>query len=292
MQPKAVHLPEVEDVNALEPTGERLLTDDFNDNTIEHLHRYAFALQLCKGKDVLDIASGEGYGSNLIAGVAKSVLGVDISKAAVCQARMKYERRNLKFIEGSASDFPVESSAIDVVVSFETIEHHSHHAEMMAEIKRVLRAQGMLIISSPDKLNYSEIPHIRDPFHVKELYREELRALVKEYFDHVLMLSQRLVYGSLIAPEQDSRGFTEFWGDYHEVCASESLQRPVYNVCLASDSDLPPVALSFYDGSMVLEDLRKSLAEQRDDNLKYLLASPSYRLGRALTWPLRKLVGR
>src|SRR6266567_539993 len=117
MQPKAVHLPEVEDVNALEPTGERLLTDDFNDNTIEHLHRYAFALQLCKGKDVLDIASGEGYGSNLIAGVAKSVLGVDISKAAVCQARKKYERRNLKFIEGSASDFPVESSAIDVVVS-------------------------------------------------------------------------------------------------------------------------------------------------------------------------------
>src|SRR5205809_4791883 len=83
MQPKAVHLPEVEDVNALEPTGERLLTDDFNDNTIEHLHRYAFALQLCKGKDVLDIASGEGYGSNLIAGVARSVLGVDISKEAV-----------------------------------------------------------------------------------------------------------------------------------------------------------------------------------------------------------------
>ncbi len=282
----------VKTVGPLADNGERLLTKEFNDNTIEHLHRYAFALPFCKGKDVLDIASGEGYGSNLIAGVAKSVIGVDISKEAVSRARTKYRRTNLTFIEGSVNNVPVDSAAIDVVVSFETIEHHSHHAEMMAEIKRVLRAQGMLIISSPDKLNYSEIPHSKNPFHVKELYREELHSLVKEYFGNVLLLSQRLVYGSLIAPEQDSRGFTEFWGDYHEVCASESLQRPVYNVCLASDSDLPPVALSFYDGSMVLEDLRKSLAEQRDDNLKYLLASPSYRLGRALTWPLRKLVGR
>ena len=282
----------VKAVSQLADNGERLLTEEFNDNTIEHLHRYAFALPFCKGKDVLDIASGEGYGSNLIAGVAESVLGVDISKEAVSRARTKYRRTNLKFIEGSVSNVPVDSSAVDVVVSFETIEHHSQHAEMMAEIKRVLRAHGMLIISSPDKLNYSEIPNSRNPFHVQELYREELYSLVKEYFVNVSMLSQRLVYGSLIAPEQDSRGFTEFWGNYDEVCASESLQRPVYNVCLASDSDLPPTALSFYDGSKVLDDLRKSLAERREDNLKYFFASPSYRLGRALTWPLRKLVGR
>ena len=282
----------VKAVGPLADTGERLLTEEFNDNTIEHLHRYAFALPFCKGKDVLDIASGEGYGSSLIAGVAASVLGVDISKEAVSRARTKYRRTNLTFIEGSVNNVPVGSAAVDVVVSFETIEHHNHHAEMMAEIKRVLRAQGMLIISSPDKLNYSEIPNSKNPFHVKELYREELYSLVKEYFGNVVMLSQRLVYGSLIAPEQDTRGFTEFWGDCNEVCSSESLQRPVYNVCVASDSDLHPVALSFYDGSKVLDYLRKSLAEQRDDNLKYFLASPSYRLGRALTWPLRKLVGR
>ena len=282
----------VKAVSQLADNGERLLTGEFNDNTIEHLHRYAFALPFCKGKDVLDIASGEGYGSSLIAGIAASVLGVDISKDAVSQARTKYRRKNLTFIEGSVSNVPLDSSAVDVVVSFETIEHHSQHAKMMAEIKRVLRAPGMLIISSPDKLNYSEVPNNKNPFHVQELYREELYSLVKEYFGNVIMLSQRLVYGSLIVPEQDSRGFTEFRGDYDEVCASESLQRPVYNVCLASDSDLPPMALSFYDGSKVLDDLRKSLAARREDNLKYFFASPSYRLGRALTWPLRKLVGR
>ena len=279
-------------VGQLPDTGERLLTEEFNDNTIEHLHRYAFALPFCKDKDVLDIASGEGYGSSLIAGVATSVLGVDISREAISRARAKYRKTNLTFIEGSVSTVPLDSSAVDVVVSFETIEHHSQHAEMMAEIKRVLRSHGMLIISSPDKLNYSEIPNSRNPFHVKELYREELYSLVKEYFGNVVMLSQRLVYGSLIAPEQDTRGFKEFWGDCNKVCSSESLQRPVYNVCLASDSDLHPVALSFYDGSKVLDDLRKSLAERRDDSLKYFQASRSYRLGRALTWPLRKLVRR
>src|SRR5712691_5890216 len=97
---------------ALEPTGERLLTGDFNDNTVEHLHRYAFALPFCKGKHVLDMTSGEGYGSNLIAGVVRSVRGLDISKEAVSRARTKYRRTNLKFIEGSVSNVPVDSSAV------------------------------------------------------------------------------------------------------------------------------------------------------------------------------------
>lgn len=279
-------------VNQLADTGERLLTDNFNENTIEHLHRYAVALHLCRDKDVLDVASGEGYGSGLIAGVARTILGVDISGEAVSRAKAKYRMASLDFIEGSASDLPLESSVMDVVVSFETIEHHEDHAEMMAEIKRVLRPGGVLIISSPDKLNYADLPNTSNPFHVKELYKEEFHSLVKEYFDNVEMLSQRLVYGSLIAPEDSARGFAEFWGDHYHVYSSANLGRSMYNVCLASDSELPLLPVSLYDGWQVIDVLRQSLEQQRQKDLKALLASPSYRLGRTLTWPLRKLFGK
>ena len=135
-------------------TGERLETHESGQGMLEHLHRYGVALEFCRHKDVLDIASGEGYGSNLLAKVARNITGVDISADTVREASEKYATRqkNLQFIEGSAAAIPAKAASFDVVVSFETIEHHDKHEEMMAEIKRVLRPGGMLIISSPDKL--------------------------------------------------------------------------------------------------------------------------------------------
>jgi len=61
----------------------------------------------------------------------------------------------------------------DLVVSFETIEHHDEHEQMLAEVKRVLKPDGMAIISSPDKAIYTDKPEYHNSFHVKELYREE-----------------------------------------------------------------------------------------------------------------------
>src|SRR5438132_73020 len=84
------------------PTGERLVTGTgrLHDVVVEHLHRYALASMLCKNKSVLDVASGEGYGSNLLAMTAKSVVGVDISPEAVTHATAKYNRPNLRFLSG------------------------------------------------------------------------------------------------------------------------------------------------------------------------------------------------
>ena len=133
-------------------TGERYVPGIKGDIEIEHLHRYALALELSKGKNVLDIASGEGYGSYLLSMLAKSVVGVDISKEAILHSSMKYIKSNLTFLCGSADRIPCESHSFDLVVSFETIEHHDKHEEMLQEIKRVLKPDGILILSSPEKL--------------------------------------------------------------------------------------------------------------------------------------------
>src|ERR1035438_3461036 len=108
-------------------TGERLETHIYNYNTIEHLHRYAMATQLVTDKIVLDIASGEGYGSNLLSKFSKKVYGVDISAETIELASKKYLKNNLQFKVGSTSNIPIPDNTIDVVVSFETIEHHNQH---------------------------------------------------------------------------------------------------------------------------------------------------------------------
>jgi SAM-dependent methyltransferase len=276
----ASHLPD---------TGERLHTDVCDDNTLEHLHRYGLALDFCRGRRVLDIASGEGYGSNLLASVAESVRGVDISDEAVSHARLKYGRPNLEYLQGSADAIPLPDASIDTVVSFETIEHHDRHAEMLAEIKRVLRPNGVLVISSPDKLNYTDIPGVINPFHVKELYREEFHALVRANFVNVWALSQRVVYGSLVAPEGGTEGFREYWGSFEEVHAERHLRSPMYNLCVASDAELPPMHASYYDGQKVFEAV---VEDVRLKAARAVMESRAYRLGRALTWPARVLLGR
>ena len=122
---------------------------DHGDIELEHLHRYAIARDLAYGKDVLDIACGEGYGSELLATVARKVTGVDISEEAIAHAARKYVRPNIAFAVGSCACIPLAEANVDLVVSFETIEHHDRHLEMMQEIGRVLRPTGVLIISSP-----------------------------------------------------------------------------------------------------------------------------------------------
>ncbi len=132
-------------------TGERLETFVLNETTVEHLHRYGIVMPFIEDKTVLDIACGEGYGSKLLSSKALKVIGVDIDLETIEKASKKYGSSNLTFIQGSADKIPVKDGSIDTVVSFETIEHHDKHNEMMNEIKRVLKPGGILIISSPEK---------------------------------------------------------------------------------------------------------------------------------------------
>ena len=158
-------------VEPLEFTGERFTPGTPGEIEHEHHHRYLFALQLCEGRDVLDVASGEGYGSAILATVARSVVGVELVPEIVEHARRSYARENLSYRVGSAVKLPLDAASVDVVVSFETLEHFAEHEEFMAEVKRVLRPVGALVMSSPVRGVYS--PGNPNAYHVRELTRAE-----------------------------------------------------------------------------------------------------------------------
>lgn len=222
----------------MEYTGERFVPEQQGNIELEHLHRYLCAAELSSQKDVLDIASGEGYGSSILARMARSVVGVDISEGAIRHAQQKYRRQNLEYRVGSAAQIPLADASVDLVVSFETIEHHDQHEAMMSEIKRVLRPGGLLVMSSPDKRVYSEIPGFSNPYHVKELTRGEFESLMKASFANVSMYGQRIVYGSALLAEEGGQ-IVSFAKDQGEVKRGVGLVDPMYLIAVASDSELP-----------------------------------------------------
>jgi 2-polyprenyl-3-methyl-5-hydroxy-6-metoxy-1,4-benzoquinol methylase len=278
-------------------TGERYLPRDMAGNIeLEHLHRYAIACELAHGKVVLDIASGEGYGSNLLAQAAQFVIGVDISREAIAHAKHLYRRDNLDFRHGNCAAIPVADHSIDLAVSFETIEHHDQHEEMIAELKRVLKPDGMLIISSPDKLHYSDIPGYKNEFHVKELYFDEFRALLAAHFRHLKFQGQKVHYGSLVLPIDTYLGdFQTFAGTPEAVTNAKGIVHPVFFIALASDAELPSTSSSIFDGTAafagLLEQYTTRLGEtqnqldQATQKLNITLNSIYWRI----TYPLRLL---
>jgi len=169
----------------LEFTGERYVPGTTGEIAHEHWHRYAFARRFVAGRRVLDVACGEGYGSALLSEAAAKVVGVDIDAATLAHARSAYkDRPNVEFIEGSASQLPVADASVDVVVSFETIEHldAADQPKMLAEFARVLASDGLLILSSPNRPQYSDARSYVNPFHRHELDRDELAALLAPHF--------------------------------------------------------------------------------------------------------------
>ena len=170
-------------------TGERYVPElDMDDEiSIYHMQRYISIKDICKDKDVLDAASGEGYGSRILSEVAKTVKGIDISEEAVINANTKYANDSLNYYVASVGELPFENDSFDVVVSYETIEHVDENIQQkfILEIERVLRDDGILIMSSPDKKNYSDIPNFNNEYHVHELYYDEFVDLLKSRFDFV-----------------------------------------------------------------------------------------------------------
>jgi len=254
-----------DDKQSLPWTGERYLPDVHGGIELEHLHRYLFARQFATGKRVLDIASGEGYGSALLAQSAASVVGVDIAAEAIEHASGKYQAHNLEYKLGSCSAIPLPDSSVDVVVSFETIEHHYEHDEMMREIKRVLVPGGLLVISSPDKLEYSDRPGYSNEYHVKELYRDEFVALLEHNFAHHVIAGQRLLYGSAILGEEECSRLRSYDLDDESLLATPGISRAVYLVAVASDGELPVLESGVLQQKISESDAVRDYAKQVDD---------------------------
>jgi SAM-dependent methyltransferase len=229
-------------------TGERLTSAIRGQIEIEHFHRYLYAREFCRQKNVLDVASGEGYGSALLAQVAASVTGVEIARDAVDHARASYQTANLRFVAGDARRLPLDAASVDVVVSFETIEHFAEHDAFLQEVRRVLRPTGLLILSTPDRDIYSPADTPPNPYHASELSHEEFIALLSRYFEHVLCLVQRAVLGSVLvpfpgAPSHARPLYFEKMDDRHFEM-SQGLPRAPYLVALASAQPINAAAPS------------------------------------------------
>ena len=188
-------------------TGERFLPDCPGEIWLEHWHRYHFAAGLARERRVLDVASGEGYGSALLAQTAREVVGLDAAVEAIAHAQLTYRGRgNLRFVGGDCARLPFADAAFDLVVSFETIEHITAQREFLGEVRRVLAPDGILLLSSPNKAEYSDRRGYANPFHVAELYRDELRELLGEFFPHSAWYGQSIGFCSTIAAEVAAAG--------------------------------------------------------------------------------------
>jgi len=244
----------------MEFTGERYVPLLRGQIYYEHLHRYAIALRFCAGKRVLDIASGEGYGSALLARTAADVIGVDVDQRSVEHSRRTYYAANLRFMRGSVHEIPLADGSVDVVASFETIEHVSEHERMLDELQRVLTPGGVLVISSPNKLVYSDVPGFSNPFHLKELYFAELRDLLVRRFRHVAFYGQRLTASSVVHPLAGGVSEAPSWysGSVEGIeTGLPTLRDPMYFVAICSDATLTIDASSSYldPGDDLLSDI-------------------------------------
>jgi SAM-dependent methyltransferase len=208
----------------LEFTGERFVPGIAGEIAHEHWHRYAFARRHVAGKRVLDVACGEGYGSALLAGSAKAITGIDIDAGAIAHARTRYAAvPNVHFEEGSAASLPLPDASVDVVVSFETIEHlpRTDQPRMLAEIARVLTGDGVLILSAPNPVEYSTARNYRNPFHQHEPDRAELSALLDgASFPAQRWFRQRRFFGSALWNEAAGDSVEAWQGDEASVDAA------------------------------------------------------------------------
>jgi SAM-dependent methyltransferase len=235
-------------------TGERFLPDCQGEIWLEHWHRYHFAASLARDRRVLDVASGEGYGSALLALTAREVVGVDAAADAVVHAKSEYkDRPNLRFVTADCAHLPFPDAAFDLVVSFETIEHITAQREFLAEVRRVLAPSGLLLLSSPNKAEYTDRRGYANPFHVAELYRDELRALIDAFFPHTVWYGQSIGFCSTIAAESATFAANGKLVDAGSSATSlpapahDSAKEPLYYLvgCALSLSPLTALDMSF-----------------------------------------------
>jgi arylsulfatase len=236
----------------------------------EHLHRYRFAKEFVKGKKVLDLACGEGYGSFMLSEDADSVLGIDIDDLSVRHASSKYIKEHLEFIKGSITDIPIESEKIfDVIVCFEALEHIEEHDELMNEVKRLLKDDGIFIVSTPNKSIYSDQPNFQNLFHLKELYFDEFKALLNRNFKNTIIYGQKVYPSSNIFPVFRGSATTKDYviekGDRAFLFVQSERKEARYFIAVSSNSPLKEEAINSH-----LLDISEALFKQQDGRIANL----------------------
>jgi SAM-dependent methyltransferase len=176
-------------VPPLELTGERTLPDVPEENYWfqRHLVVYEWIRSRVGGLRVIDMACGEGYGSDVLSRSAASVVGVDANPEAHEHAKARYTRPGLRFERNMIQLF---AEPADAIVFLQTIEHVPDPGELLEHFKRILEPGGVAYISTPNVLTLAPPGAERsgNPWHVHEYRADEYRALLREHFARVEIL--------------------------------------------------------------------------------------------------------
>ncbi len=184
-------------------TGERLIPGQVDVDLLnEHMARYTFAARLARGKRVLDAGCGAGYGTAELGLVAESVVGIDCAAEAVDFATGHYRTPTVRFEQGSCTALPHRAGCFDLVVAFEVIEHLEDWRGFLREVRRVLADSGQFIVSTPNKLYYTESRGTEgaNPFHVHEFEFAEFRDELTAVFPFVTLFLENHVEGVTFQP--------------------------------------------------------------------------------------------
>lgn len=161
-------------------TGERTVPGIPHENYWFRRHEaaYEYALPFVTGRRVLEVGSGEGYGTALLAGAAAQVVGLDYDAATVAHAAHTY--RPVPFVRANLAALPLTDAAVDIVVGLQVIEHLWDHAQFLEECRRVLHPHGRLLVTTPNRLTFSPgLDSPVNPFHTKEFTANELTELLQ-----------------------------------------------------------------------------------------------------------------
>jgi len=189
-------------VKKLAFTGERVVPGVFEARSVfqEHVARYAFAAHYVQGAAVLDVACGTGYGARHLADRGASfVVGVDIAVDALDYCREHYQGDGVYFAAIDAPRLGFPDDTFQVVVSLETIEHLADAEAYLAEIRRVMSPNGLLVLSTPNRITFSPNPdEAASDFHFREYSAQELKPLLGRHFSQVVLCGQRNVGAIMI----------------------------------------------------------------------------------------------
>lgn len=226
----------------LRDSEERFSPHMRGDIASDHLARYAFATMLIDAdSEVLDIASGEGYGAAMLSGKASRVTGVDNSYDAVQHARAEYFSPNIRYIHGDATNLELDDAFFDYIVSFETIEHIKDPDKALSEMRRVLKPNGVLVISTPDRDVFNLGRAAPNPYHLHEFSAQEFESALSAQFRFVRMMGQNTARYSLIASMDGNptSSFTIGSVDGQSIAMRPVIHKPMYMIAICSNGGLP-----------------------------------------------------
>jgi len=254
----------------MEFTGERLVPGKLGLELLEleHRARYEFVARFVKGKRVLDLGCGTGYGTGILGETASAVLGADISEEAVEYASGIFAREAVVFAaldvcgESFADDVKrIDPEPFDVVVAFEFIEHVEAPVQVLEHVRALIAPGGMFLVSTPNISRHQKIVEKDNPFHVIEYDFEQFDSLLRSRFENVEIFGQMNHLASSLNYNRDGTLLAHGW-------RSEERGEAKYYIGICSDAAVPDEMLESFvltadDSHLTL--LQSKLQDSRND---------------------------